>query len=399
MFQDDYPWDVRVEKIMLSLTARGNLGHIICRNRIGGIHFEKLGSNLFVHRLRHHPNRKINEIINMPAFFSPYWLTKIWSVAKENHCKLLIVRDLPLTPTAVAVGRTLSIPIMMDMAENYPAMLRDTWRYRGPRPMDYLIRNPAVLKLVEKTILPRLDGVIVVSERSRDRVIRVGVEPARTWVVSNTPRLDSRYPGGLPAVEKGIRSLSEFIVLYVGGLEESRGLEIVVRALPRIMKRIPEVVFVVVGEGSSKAKLKTLAETLGIGKRVIFYGWLDPRSVPSAIRAADVCIIPHYVTEHTDSTVPNKIFDYMLQRKPVVCTNCSSLREIVESCGCGRIYGGSDVNDLANVVVGLNDRDSREMLGMAGYSAVVRKYNWKVDEQSLFRAVKSLGLRTGRQDT
>lgn len=389
IYQDHYPWDIRVDKICTSLASNSIETHIVSRNRNGSPRREQLGCKLYVNRLSNCSNNIIRTICNFPAFFSPFWIVTILSVIKEMHVDLIMVRDLPLAPTALLAGRITNLPVMMDMAENYPAMISDSWKYKGPNFIDFFIRNPWLLRKLEHFVLPRMDAVLTVSEKSAERIIDIGVKRSKVFIVGNTPRLE--YALSLDTnIFNYYRMLSEYIILYVGGMEEGRGLQTVIKAIPSIIKSIPHALFCIVGKGSSENMLMDLANSLGVSQHVIFAGWQSQDDVPSIIAASDVCIVPHYVSEHIDTTVPNKIYDYMAQSKPVVVTNAKSLIHIVESNCCGKVYPDKEYEKLAEVVIELNNRSQREMYGNNGYKAVHEKYNWKIDEKILLDAVEKL---------
>ena len=118
-------------------------------------------------------------------------------------------------------------------------------------------------------------------------------------------------------------------------------------------------------------------------------GRQDQRSVPSLIRASDICLIPHYVTAHTDTTIPNKLFDYMLQGKPVVATNAKPLSAIIESTACGVTYRDDRPDELADRIIHLRNRELRQDMGKSGYTAVLETYNWTTDSSRLLSAVSS----------
>src|SRR6476620_1585165 len=119
----DYPRDVRVEKVAHSLTDAGHEVHLVARNRDRRATREDL-PEAHVHRLRPWPflSKRLDAMATFPAFFNPRWISAILGTAKACRAELLMVRDLPLAPTAIAVGRLLRIPVVLDMAENYPAM-------------------------------------------------------------------------------------------------------------------------------------------------------------------------------------------------------------------------------------------------------------------------------------
>lgn len=387
VYQDQYPWDVRVEKISAALAQHGMTVHIVSRNRDGLSRKEEWRTGIYVHRLPRPRSAMIRTMVNFPAFFSPFWLHAITSVVRNTNARLIIVRDLPLSITAWMAGKITKRPVLLDMAENYPAMIEDMWKYRGPKRLDYLIRNPAALRSLERVALPRMDAILVVCEESAARLQKMGVPREKTYVVGNTPRLanDDKHE-----IAREIRDKSDFILLYVGGLEETRGLEIALRALPKVIKAKPNTLLVLVGEGTSRTMLRTLAKTLRIEERILWMGWQDQRSIPGLIRASDVCLIPHYVTAHTDTTVPNKLFDYMLQSKPVVATSAKPLAAIIESTRCGVTYSDHSPDELADRIVQLSNNKLRETLGKAGHQAVLDKYNWRTDSHTLLEAVESL---------
>ena len=387
IYQDQYPWDVRVDKIMNSLADMNYEGHIVCRNRDGLPREEWVRDNLCIHRLWTTSDSVLRNIINFPAFFSPFWLHEIITVVKESKPDLIIVRDLPMAPAALFAGKLTSLPVIMDMAEDYPAMIRDTWTYGSPRPLDYVLRNPRLLRILEKWLLPRLDGFLVVSNPSKERVQKlIGSLEKPIWVVGNTPRLQSNGMNTHPIVQK-LRKFSGLILLYVGGLEEGRGLETVIRAVPLIKKEIGSLLLMIVGKGSAEMKLKELVKELGVEDNVDFGGWIEPKYIPLIISEADIGLIPHYVTEHTNTTLPNKLFDYMAQKKPVIVTNSLSLKEIVLSNQCGRVYNDKDTSHLKRTVMELTDPDLRKKLGEAGFNAVMKRYNWNIDRKILLEAI------------
>jgi len=242
---------------------------------------------------------------------------------------------------------------------------------------------------MERWLFPRLDGFLVVAEPSAARVRSLAGSRTPIYVVGNTPRL--RFPtnhASHPVIDR-LKNRTGLALLYVGGLEEVRGLDTVIEALPEITRIIKDFVFVIVGEGSSQPRLKKLAQAKGVDKNVLFAGWLEPKLVPAAIAESDLCIVPHYVTEHWQTTIPNKLFDYMLQKKPVLVTQAQTVQRIVESRRCGYVYPDKDPRALARAILDLADPEVRRVLGESGFAAIQDEYNWERDKQVLLKAVFS----------
>ena len=190
IWDGDYPWDVRVEKVARSLTEAGHEVHLVARNRQRRPERERL-SEAEVYRLKPWPllGKRLDDATMFPAFFNPRWLHAINETARVSRADLILVRDLPLAPTAIWAGRKLGVPVVLDMAENYPAMLRGRVELGVHGPGDVLLRNAAAAAAVERWVLARIDHVLVVVEESRDRVRALGVPADRVTVVSNTPSL------------------------------------------------------------------------------------------------------------------------------------------------------------------------------------------------------------------
>jgi glycosyltransferase involved in cell wall biosynthesis len=388
IYQDKYPWDVRVDKIISALNENNYKSHVISRGMKGLLIKEKILSKAYVHRVNVSNINKINYIMNFPAFFSPFWVKKIFDIIKKYGVKIIIVRDLPLAPAAIFVGKIRDIPVIMDMAENYPAMIQDTWKYRGPYIQDFLIRNPNFLRKMENWVLNRLDGILVVSEESKQRISNLLHKNIPIWIVGNTPRLDLTQKFYYHPIINRISEYFGLKLIYVGGLEAGRGLDTVIKSLPLILKSNVKILFIVVGDGESIDYLKNLSSYYGVEKNVLFTGYIEQKFVPSIIESSDICIIPHYVTEHTNTTIPNKIYDYMAQKKPVVATHAKTLARIISHGRCGYVYNDHDHFELADIIKKLVDSELRKRLGESGYNIVKSEFNWDIDKEVLMNAVK-----------
>lgn len=383
----DYPWDVRVEKVCESLAKKHDV-HLVCRNSKRRPRYER-AKDLHIHRLPFVSDRwgKLNDVIGFPAFCNPFWICHIWHVVRLFKADVIIVRDLPLALTAIGIGRLFHIPVILDMAENYPAMIRDLWDRDGFSVVNFLVRNPAIIRLVERLSLRWCDHVLVVVEESRDRLLAADVPSHRISLVINTPT-SARWVD-LPNLPDGlvIRESNSLILVYLGLLEWPRGVETSIRAMPRVIGNIPGARLIIVGSGRHEGVFRKLVNELELQTHVSFLGWLDYASAIRVIMESDIGLVPHYATESWNTTVPNKLFDYMSMGKPVIVSNAKPTERIVQEEQCGVVFQEKNAEDLARAVFQLQDRAVRQRMGQTGISAIRRTYNWSVDEERLLRAV------------
>ena len=383
----DYPWDVRVEKICDSLLKKHEV-HLVCRNSKRRARYE-YAQGLHIHRLPCLPERfgGLNGLIGFPAFFNPLWIYEIWKTVRRTKADVIVVRDLPLAWTALGVGRLLGLPVVLDMAENYPAMIQDIWDYQGFSVVNFLVRNPSLIRLVERVSVRRCDHVLAVVEESRTRLMSLGVDSARTSLVINTPTSGRWVESTCVRGADIVRDPRSLTVLYLGLLEWARGIETAIRAIPLVRKRLPHVKLVIVGSGRHEADFKQVVAQLGLQDSVQFLGWLDYTKAIEVIKECDIGLVPHHATESWNTTIPNKLFDYMSMGKPVIVSNAKPTKRIVQEEKCGKVFEEQNAEDLSRAILELENEFVRKEMGRNGREAVATKYNWAVDEERLLKAL------------
>jgi glycosyltransferase involved in cell wall biosynthesis len=383
----DYPWDIRVEKVCQSLQLKHEV-HLVCRNQKRSPRHEVLDGTI-IHRLPSLPKWLdfCHEIVGLPFFFNPIWLKEIWWTVKRSRADLILVRDVPLALTAILVGRWYNVPVLLDLAENYPAMLEDQRMYSPTSFIGRIVRHPSLAKIVEKAVLGLVDHIIVVVEESRDRLVDMGIDPGRITIITNTPPLDRWSKQCAAMTASDVHDPAHFV--YLGNLDGSRGLDTAIRAIRLLKDRGHYVNLSIVGTGPNIEDHRKLAETLGVTDRVAITGRLPFAKVKAIMAQATVGLIPHYGTKAWNSTIPNKLFDFMSMGKPVVVSNAKPTERIVEAVQCGIVFNERDAEALAAAMMTMEDKTLRDSFGRQGREAFVKQYNWTVDEQRLFESLDS----------
>ncbi len=382
----EYPWDVRVEKIARTLTDAGHAVHLVARNRRGDRTTERLPEGT-VHRLaplRWAP-RSLNAASMFPAFFNPRWIRAIARTARNVGADVILSRDLPLAIPAVLAGRSVGIPVVLDLAENYPAMLRSRWEAGRMRPIDVLLRNPALARLVERWALPRADHVLVVVEEAGPRLVASGVAPDRLTVVSNTPPVARIVPRTRPSGDPQ-RPLH---LVYLGLMEEPRGVRILLDAAAGLARRGVPYRLTLFGAGRELSDFRAHARALGLANsQADFRGHVPNTEALAALTDADVGVIPHYADESWHTTVPNKLFDYLAAGLAVVTSDARPAARIVRDTGAGLVYRHPDAGNLERAIVQLTDPEFRRACVWRGQLAVRNTYNWERDTTRLVSALR-----------
>lgn len=386
----EYPWDVRTEKVCRGLVDAGHEVRLTARNRRRQPEREDL-PEARVHRLA--PVDwlgKLDPHLQFPAFFNPRWLGLIESTAREVDAQVIVVRDLPLAPSAIRVGRKLGVPVALDMAENYPAMIEDLWTTGKAGGIDHLIRNPRLVKAVERWVVPRMDHIIVVVEESKDRILPMGASADTTTVVSNTPPRSRAASASDRAISTSRLSLS-----YLGLMEEARGVGVLIEALALAQRAGLRFQATLIGDGFDLESFKARARELGIpDEDLTFTGYLPNPEARARVAESDVGLIPHIPYESWNTTIPNKLFDYMAAGLPVICSDARPVERVVNEVGCGLVYPGRDPRALADAIATMARSGERREMGERGRTAVLERYNWEEDMERLISALEDTVART-----
>jgi glycosyltransferase involved in cell wall biosynthesis len=394
LYAEDYPWDVRIEKLLSGFAARRHAVRLICRNRKGSPREEVVSGFTCRRVVAPALADGLRGALSVPAFFNPVWSREVRRAIRLEKPDVLLVRDLPLAPLAVGAGRRSGLPVLVDFAENHPAMWRNVCRNSRTKLRAYLSKNPALARRMEKHVVARADHFFVVVEEMRDHLLALGADPAAVTIVSNTPDLRvfdaGDVPGGSsPAPAARAASLE---LLYVGHVTRARGLPQIVDAMALLRQQGggPAITFHVVGEGVFLERLRQHAASRGLADAVVFHGWVPYAQVPEFVGRCDVGVIPHLKTEHTDTTVPNKLFEFMACRKPVLVSNTVPMARIVHEHGCGRVFRDGEIDHCAESLLTLLDPGERHALGQRGRQAIEERYNWSLDFERAAEALEGL---------
>lgn len=380
IYDGDYPWDVRVEKILSTLVGKGYEVHLVCRNLAKRPGYEYL-DKIHIHRLSYFKHDGLNSVLTFPAPVNPLWLIKIFRVVLQKKINLIIVRDLPLTLAGILVGKICRVPVVFDMAEDYPAMVRDIWKLNGFKLVNLIFRNPCILDVVETLCVRWVSGIITVVRESKNRLVdQYRINESKISIVSNTPRLAEVDVPQKKVIEVEQAALIKLI--YVGGLENGRNVEVILEGMA-LLKENLSCSMTIIGKGETELYLKELSHKLNLSARVIFKGWIKHNLIGKYLVESDIGVIPHGSTNHTNTTVPNKLFDYMAYSKPVLASDTEPVRRIVESENCGIIYKHDSPEDFRDKLMQLIDLKTRNVMGNNGRKAVEQKYNWEEDSKNL----------------
>jgi len=180
---------------------------------------------------------------------------------------------------------------------------------------------------------------------------------------------------------------------FTGTFLSHQGVEKLIEAAPAIIRKIPKIKFVLVGDGPMRSSWEKAVQDKDLEDYFHFEGYVPYRSVPDYIGVMDVCVAPHHYG--TNQASPVKIFDYMASGRPIVATDIDVVREIIAGSGCAILTDPHSMEDFAcGVITLLENVPMSEHMGVKGRLFAQEHYDRKKLTGKLFcRVFLSLGDR------
>jgi glycosyltransferase involved in cell wall biosynthesis len=225
---------------------------------------------------------------------------------------------------------------------------------------------------LERALARRSFATIHVSESQAAEARALGLAPAgRSRVIVNgvdaaaIRATAARAP--LSRATLGLRP-DALVLATVARLDQVKRLGALLRALPPLLARVPTAQLLIVGDGPERAALHALAQTLGVGDRVVFAG-----AIPDAARALPV--VDLYVTASSREGLPLAVLEAMACARAVLATAAPGHVDVVEPEVTGRLVPLDDPAALAEAAAGLlRDPALRDRMGRAGRDRVEQHF-------------------------
>jgi glycosyltransferase involved in cell wall biosynthesis len=194
----------------------------------------------------------------------------------------------------------------------------------------------------------------------RSRVIVNGIDAAAIRAIADRAPLSRAALGLRP---------DALVLATVARFDPVKRLEVLLRAMPPLLARVPTAHLLIVGDGPEREALHTLAQTLEIGGRIVFAG-----AIPDAARALPV--VDLYVTASSREGLPLAVLEAMACGRAVLATAAPGHVDVVEPEVTGRLVPVDDAGALAEAAAGLlRDPALRDRMGRAGQERVARDFS------------------------
>ena len=248
-------------------------------------------------------------------------------LARDRAFGLVVCGHLPLLPFAALAGRVCGAPVV--------AVVHglEAWAPTPHRTANRLARG--------------LDAAVAVSELTKRRFCAwSGLDPARAAVIPNAVDPAAFVPGPRPTgLEARYGLEGKRVVLTLGrlaGEHRRKGFDRALEALPALAEAVPDVAYLVAGDGPDRARLEAKAARLGVADRVVFAGFVAEAEKADHYRLADAFALP---SEGEGFGIV--LLEAMACGVPVVASDADAGLEAVRGGALGAVVSPRDPAALA----------------------------------------------------
>jgi glycosyltransferase involved in cell wall biosynthesis len=210
-----------------------------------------------------------------------------------------------------------------------------------------------------------------------------------SWVTANSARLVDLlrkttpsigdkssvvYSGNpWPAIEPAALPVGPATILCIGRLVERKGFDLMIRAMPEILRRFPETQLRIVGDGPVMGALRAVAAEEKCQDHVTFTGWISPDRISETINDGSIVVIPSRGEEPFASVA----IQAMQMARPCVVTLSGGMAESIVDGETGFLVPQEDPRALARAALALlGDPEMATAMGGAGRERARAIYGW-----------------------
>ena len=232
----------------------------------------------------------------------------------------------------------------------------------------------------------RADVIIVISEWEEKLINNEGFNFRRMELIPPGINLEEFEHTEFNVFEK-YKLIDRKVVLFVGRIAYIKGIDVLIKAAPHVLKKDPDTVFFIIGpDFGEKNKLELIIKDMNLEKNFIFAGELSRKEIISAYKNASIFVLPSRY-----EAFGIVLIEAMASKLPIVATDCSAIPYVIKDGKNGLLFSIDDSNELAEKIILLleNNRLKNEIIAN-GFKIVKEKYNWEKSVTKLEKIYLSL---------
>ncbi len=234
-------------------------------------------------------------------------------------------------------------------------------------------------------------GIVAACSQAKHNVMRYGIDSERIAVIRTA--LEKNFLTlADPSLVRDRHSLhGRRVLLTVGRLVEEKGHDEVIKLLPAIIDRVPDIAYLIVGKGPDEERLRKLVREHGLADNVIFVGFVPNNELPSYYAACDLFIMLNKEKNGVAREGLGMVFlEASAQGRAVIGSTSGGTADAIIDGETGYRIPISQTESLASKITELlTDPEKRRKIGTNGRNHVLENFaDWQSRSESLYRFTK-----------
>jgi phosphatidylinositol alpha-1,6-mannosyltransferase len=229
-------------------------------------------------------------------------------------------------------------------------------------------------------VIKRAKNIICNSQNSANIVAKFGDKASAKTLVLH-PGVDSELFVPANKEQKILSTLgwsNKKVVLTVGRLQARKGQDMMIRAVPEIIKYIPNFLYAVVGDGECKDELLSLVEELKLNDYVKFLSEISDQDMINCYQQCDLFILPNRTIDQDIEGFGMVLVEAQSCAKPVIAGDSGGTKETMLVGETGIIVDATNPHNISTAVVDILANEQKLVsMGTKGREHVLKSLDWK----------------------
>jgi glycosyltransferase involved in cell wall biosynthesis len=243
------------------------------------------------------------------------------------------------------------------------------------------------LLLAEKLSIAYSDHVIISNHLWHEKLIKRAVKPNKCTAIINYPDLSifSPRPASTPKHD-------DFVICYPGTLNWHQGLDVAIAAVASLRDQVPQLRFLIVGDGPEREKLKAMVKEQHLEECVELRGFTPIEEVAEIMNSIDLGVVPKRKDSFGDQAFSTKIMEFMSKGVPVIASR-TTIDEYYFNESILQFFESGNSNDLASKIMEMARNPERRCALAKRALEFIAKNNWDVKKEEYLALVDRLASK------
>ena len=276
--------------------------------------------------------------------------------------------------SAAKAGKALGIPVLYevrglwaDAAVANDGLSESSWKYK----YGYLMNKRA---------FNAVDHICCLGDVLKQELLKLDIKPEKISVTHNAVDFKSFSP--IPKDKHLFEkfNLQGLVLGFIGSIRKNEGLDILIDAMPTLLKTHPDIKAMIIGGGSEVEinRLKALAESKSVSDKVIFTGRVPHEQIEQYYSLIDVMVYPRINMKLNQKVTPLKPLETMVMEKVILASDVGGLAELINDGQTGILFTTENLEDFIRCSIQLiEDEALRKRLTENAKDWVKKNRDWE----------------------